>query len=137
MEQSLDQYSTTHVVGDSSDILQAPSESKGAIWKMDISPRQLDINIVAIPAGEKISWHDGPELDVFIHILEGSGEIFIGADAEKAHAQRTLLTPGVMVNIPRRAYREIVAGDMPLRYLNIHTKKPGLGIKFPARDGEV
>ncbi|MDN5771947.1 MAG: DUF2249 domain-containing protein, partial [Microlunatus sp.] len=41
----------------------APPDASGAIWKLPVRERDLDANVIALPADETIDPHTGPDLD--------------------------------------------------------------------------
>lgn len=95
-----------------------PSVS-GAVWKLEVRDRDLDSNIIAIPPDGAIDAHAGPDLDVLIHVLGGSGTL--------AGERGTLhLEPGVLAWLPRRSMRQLSAGPSGLRYLTVHRRRQAL-----------
>ncbi len=96
-------------------------EAAGAIWRLDISQRQLDANVIYIQPDDRIETHIGPDLDVLMHVLGGTGQIAAGAHSMALQA-------GALVWLPRRSQRSITAGPAGLRYLTVHVKRPGLRI---------
>ncbi|AHI20194.1 cupin domain-containing protein [Corynebacterium casei] len=116
------------VVGDVAEILSAPADASGSIWKLEPHTRGLDCNIIAIAPGEEISRHEGPDLDVVIVVLDGSGVLETETDFID-------LVNGSMVWLPKLSVRRFVAGENGLRYFSVHTRKRGLQIgRPPARD---
>lgn len=116
------------VVGDVAEVLSAPVDASGSIWKLEQHTRGLDCNIIAIAPGEEISRHEGPDLDVVIVILDGSGVLETEADSID-------LVNGCMVWLPKLSVRRFIAGENGLRYFSVHTRKRGLQIgRPPARD---
>lgn len=116
------------VVGDVPQVLKAPAEASGSIWKLEPHTRGLDCNIIAIPPGEEIPRHEGPDLDVVIVVLDGSGVL----DTE---GESIPLEDGSMVWLPKLSIRRFGAGPEGLRYFSVHTRKRGLQIgRPPARD---
>jgi len=107
------------VVGDAH--ADAADVRGGSLWQLDPVARDLDANIIALPAGDEIRRHDGPELDVLLLVLEGAGTLET-EDGELA------LTPGMLVWLPRRSQRRFVAGRDGLRYFSVHQRKPALTI---------
>lgn len=93
----------------------------GAVWKLEVSDRDLDSNIIALGPGQRIPAHTGPELDVLIHVLAGSGELVTELDTRD-------LVPGALVWLPRRSRREFIAGPNGLRYLTVHRRRQALAI---------
>jgi len=97
----------------------AGADVTGAIWKLQARERDLDSNIIALPPGQTIDAHSGPDLDVLIHVLSGSGHL--------ATELGTIdLTPGALVWMPRRSRREFTAGAEGLRYLTVHQRRQAL-----------
>lgn len=109
------------IVADSSAIASVPVPQAGAAWRLAEDHRDLDANIIALPPGERIEAHDGPNLDVLIHVLSGSGTLTTAAEAIS-------LMPGLLVWLPRRSNRQFLAGPDGLQYFSVHQRKPGLTI---------
>jgi uncharacterized protein (DUF2249 family) len=103
-----------------------PGEA-GAVWKLQMLRRDLDSNIVALPPGEGIGAHAGPDLDVLLVVLGGSGRIGTELGALDLH-------PGALVWLPRRSRREFTAGPGGLRYLTVHQRRQSLTIGRPPGD---
>lgn len=99
----------------------APTDAAGALWHLDGDGRELDANVVAVPAGGEIGRHEGADLDVLILVLDGSGEL-------QTAGETIALRPGVMVWLPRRSERRFVGGADGVRYFTVHRRKPGLSI---------
>jgi uncharacterized protein (DUF2249 family)/quercetin dioxygenase-like cupin family protein len=97
----------------------AEADVTGAAWKLQIRERDLDSNIIALTPGGTIEAHTGPNLDVLIHILAGSGQLTTelgGIDLE----------PGALLWLPRHARRQFTAGPDGLRYLTVHQRRQAL-----------
>ncbi len=107
------------IVGDA---LTASAAEAGSAWRLEPAERGLDANVIVLPAGDEIRTHTGPELDVVIVVLTGSGTLETEADA-------IALEPGGIVWLPARSQRRFIAGDDGLRYFSVHQRKPGLGIR--------
>jgi len=91
----------------------------GAVWKLQVRDRDLDSNVIALPPGGVIDAHAGPDLDVLIHVLGGSGQL--------TSERETLdLEPGVLAWLPRRSVRQFSAGPDGLRYLTVHRRRQAL-----------
>jgi len=99
----------------------------GVAWKIPISERDLDSNLVVLPPNEKIPSHAGPDLDVMFIVIAGSGHI-------KTETDSISIRSGDVVWLPKYARREISAGAQGLRYLTIHKHKTGLQISNIAAD---
>lgn len=102
--------------------LSADQAADGAIWNLEPRQRDLDSNIVALQPGGAIDTHDGPDLDVLIHVLDGEGTL----DTELG---QVALTPGALVFLPRQSQRRFDAGPSGLRYLTVHRKRESLIIE--------
>lgn len=113
--------STTALAAEAGD----PSAS-GAVWRLEARERDLDSNIIAIPPGGVIGAHAGPDLDVLIHVLGGSGTL----TTERGSLD---LEPGVLAWLPRRSRREVSAGTGGLRYLTVHRRRQALVLDPAAR----
>lgn len=103
--------------------LAAEAGGSGAIWRLEPPERQLDANVIRLPAGELIDMHDGPELDVLLHVVAGAGHVLFEDSSVPMEV-------GSLVWLPRRSRRAIVAGAEGLVYLSVHPRKPGLSISF-------
>ena len=98
--------------------------ASGAVWKLTMGERDLDANVIALAPGDTIGEHTGPDLDVILHVVSGSGTLVTeGGDVD--------LEPGDLVWLPRRTRRAFRAGDDGLVYFSVHQRKPGLGLSSP------
>jgi quercetin dioxygenase-like cupin family protein len=115
------------LVGDSTTALDPAGLSAlpgGARWQLAESPRQLDANVIHLPAGHQVETHAEPALDVLLHVLEGTGRLLTPDEAID-------LTPGRLLWLPRGSRRSLVAGPDGLSYLTVHVRRPGMGIGRP------
>lgn len=110
-------HDTTHGAG--------ATDPAGAVWKLQLRERDLDSHIIRLPPDGRIDAHDGPDLDVLVHVLDGSGRLGTERDALD-------LTPGALVWLPRRSRREFVAGPDGLSYLTVHQRRQSLTLAPPA-----
>lgn len=94
-------------------------DAGGVLWKVQARTRDLDSNVIAIAAGEGIAAHRGPELDVIIHVLAGSGSLTTERDTVE-------MRPGDLLWLPRGSKRALTAGDDGLRYLTVHQRRQSL-----------
>lgn len=93
----------------------------GAVWKLESRQRQLDSNVIRLGSHDRIHPHNGPDQDVLLHILAGSGQVVSeGGTAD--------LDEGCLTWLPRRSRRSIIAGPDGLSYLSVHVRRPGLSI---------
>lgn len=110
------------IVADTPALLAALEPGQGgSVWQLDPARRDLDANIIALPPGDTIDTHDGPDLDVLLHVLSGSGTL--GTETGEIP-----LTPGALLWLPARSQRRIDAGADGLRYFSVHHRKPTLNI---------
>ncbi|MET8019252.1 cupin domain-containing protein [Streptomyces decoyicus] len=99
----------------------APEEQSGALWRLAQRNRQLDANLVRLPAGASVAGHVESELDVLLIVVEGDGQLDNGTRAQP-------LEPGVVAWLPKSAHRALIAGPRGLAYLTVHRRRPGLSI---------
>lgn len=109
--------------------LTADADASGAVWKLQARERDLDSNVIALPAGGTIDSHAGPDLDVLIHVLSGGGRL-------TTETGTIDLSPGALLWLPRRSRRQFAAGPDGLRYLTVHQRRQALvlePLQSPAR----
>jgi uncharacterized protein (DUF2249 family)/quercetin dioxygenase-like cupin family protein len=104
---------TAAVAGDS------VPDAAGAVWKLRMRQRDLDSNIISLPAGTSIDSHTGPDLDVLLLVLDGTGRITTELGTLELQA-------GTLVWLPRRSRRQFSAGPEGLRYLTVHQRRQSL-----------
>lgn len=97
----------------------------GALWRLAEPVRQLDANVVRLPAGNALAEHVEPDLDVLVLVLAGSGWLGGGEG-------RRPLAAGSVVWLPRGAARGFRAGPEGLVHLTVHPRRPGMTIKSPS-----
>ena len=93
----------------------------GAVWSLTARDRDLDANVIALRPDEVIDSHAGPDLDVLIHVLGGSGCL-------ETEASTIDLQAGALLWLPRRSVRKFIAGSEGLRYLTVHKRRQALVI---------
>ncbi|MEU6841506.1 hypothetical protein ABZ930_06480 [Streptomyces sp. NPDC046716] len=106
-------------------IAAADPGATGALWRLDGAARQLDANLVRLPADTRGTPHVEPDLDVLLYIAEGGGTLW-RAGAEEA------LVPGTLLFVPRGEERAVSAGEDGLVYLTAHRRRPGMTIRRAA-----
>ncbi len=106
----------------------AEADATGAVWKLQMRERDLDSNIVALPPEAVIGAHTGPDLDVLIHVLAGSGCL----TTERGEVD---LREGAVVWLPRRSRRQFTAGPQGLRYFTVHQRRESLVLNVAPRVG--
>ena len=94
-------------------------DATGAVWKLQARERDLDSNLIALQPEGAIDAHHGPDLDVLIHVVAGSGRL-------TTEGGELALEPGALVWLPRRSQRQFDAGPDGLRYLTIHQRRQAL-----------
>ena len=99
----------------------------GAAWKLDVRERDLDSNVIRLAPEDGIEAHEGPDIDVIIHVIAGTGRL----DTELGPVG---LSAGALVWLPRRARRGFTAGPEGLSYLTVHQRKPSLTL-IPSHTG--
>jgi quercetin dioxygenase-like cupin family protein len=117
------------ILCDAREVAAGPYDSgaSGAVWKLEMSQRHLDSNIIRLPPDSRIEAHAGPDLDVLLLVLDGDGEL-------STETGTVDLCPGALVWLPRLSRREITAGVAGLSYLTVHPRRPSLRIEAsPAR----
>jgi len=80
--------------------------------------------VIRLRPDAQIEAHLGPDLDVLLHVVAGSGQIVTATDPIRVET-------GAVVWLPRRSQRAILAGSDGLTYLSIHPRRPGLSIATP------
>ncbi|MFW3473144.1 hypothetical protein ACN24M_17770 [Streptomyces microflavus] len=109
------------------DILASASpDERGALWHLAEAGRELDANLVRLPAGAEVGVHQEDVLDVLLVVLEGAGRVRVGGGD-------IVLSPSTVVWLPRTSRRALSAGADGLTYLTVHRRRPGLAVKPPSR----
>lgn len=101
------------VLVNTADLTDSEPDITGAAWKLQLRERDLDSNLIALPAGGGIGEHTGADVDVLIHVLSGGGEL----TTEQGVVE---LRPGALLWLPRLSRRRLSAGPDGLRYLTVH-----------------
>jgi quercetin dioxygenase-like cupin family protein len=88
-------------------------------WKLEMGRRDLDSNIIRLPPSACIGAHVGPEVDVLLLVLDGTGQIITELTTLDLH-------PGALVWLPQRSRRQFTAGPQGLSYLTVHPRRQSL-----------
>lgn len=96
----------------------------GALWKLAEPGRQLDANVVRIPAAGRVDTHTEPDLDVLLLVLDGAATLLC-TDGERP------LRTGVLTWLPHGSTRGVLAGPDGVTYLTVHRRRPGMRIQPP------
>jgi len=107
------------VLADTSALSTAAADATGVIWKLEMRERDLDSNVIALAPGATIDAHAGPDVDVLIHVLAGSGQLC-------TELGTLALRPGSLTWLPRRSRRQFTAGPDGLKYLTVHQRRQAL-----------
>jgi quercetin dioxygenase-like cupin family protein len=81
--------------------------------------RDLDSNIIRLQPDASIGAHIGPDLDVLLLVLHGTGQITTELNTTDLH-------PGALVWLPQRSRRQFIAGPHGLSYLTVHQRRQSL-----------
>ncbi|MFF9409152.1 hypothetical protein ACF1B0_27065 [Streptomyces anandii] len=101
-----------------------PVTAPGVVWKLAESGRQLDANVVRLPAGLRIDTHTERDLDVLLLVVAGDGVLGSGtADAPQP------LTEGALFWLPHGSTRSVTAGAGGLSYVTVHRRRPGMQVR--------
>jgi hypothetical protein len=71
----------------------AAPDAAGALGRLPAGRRDLDANLVQLPAGTGVDAHAGPDVDVLVSVVHGSGRLITAAGALE-------LRPGVTIQPP-------------------------------------
>lgn len=94
--------------------LAVGAQDLGAQWSLS-GDRELEANVVHIPAGEGIAEHLGG-VDVMVMVVTGEGSMQI-------NAARFELRTDVLVFVPRGSTRSFRAGVSGLTYVTVHRRR--------------
>jgi quercetin dioxygenase-like cupin family protein len=94
----------------------------GARWTLSESGRQLDANLIHLPAGQRVDTHTEPDLDVVLIVVAGDGTVGTPDGPQS-------LADGNLVWLPHGSTRDITAGTDGLSYLTVHRRRPGMQIR--------
>ena len=99
----------------------AEPDAAGALWKLPVRTRDLDSNLIQLPPFGTVEAHSGPDLDVLVHVVHGTGRLTTELDILELHA-------GSLVWLPRRSERAFTAEAEGLQYLTVHQRRQGLSL---------
>ena len=108
------------------ELVEAPA---GALWKLAESGRQLDANLIHLPAGHRVDTHTEPDLDVLLLVVAGDGTL-------TGHPGAQHLSEGALLWLPHGSTRSLTAGAHGMSYLTVHRRRPGMQIR-PRPDSAV
>ncbi|HEY2794863.1 MAG TPA: hypothetical protein VGJ28_21060 [Micromonosporaceae bacterium] len=121
-----DERAARVLVNASSQVAAAATDGlAGAVWRITEEPRELDANVIRLPPGDRIDAPEGSNLDVLLHVIDGSGELETGGATQA-------LTGGDLCWLAAGVGRSVVAGPSGLAYLSVHRRRPPIGIGRPS-----
>ncbi|HVV77089.1 MAG TPA: DUF2249 domain-containing protein [Mycobacteriales bacterium] len=91
------------------------------VWTLQQRTRDLDANVISLGPDATIDTHIGPDIDVLIHVIAGTGTL--GTETGVVE-----LAAGQLVWLPRRSQRRFGAGPHGLCYLTVHQRRQALVI---------
>jgi quercetin dioxygenase-like cupin family protein len=100
-------------------------DGQGALWKRETG--DLDVNVVAFPAGSGVGEHVNAQVDVLLAVLSGEGEAQVAGQVYR-------LAAGTVLLIPKGAPRAIRSVRGRLVYLTCHRRHQRL-LPAAARSG--
>ncbi|MAT06579.1 MAG: hypothetical protein CL424_16185 [Acidimicrobiaceae bacterium] len=101
-------------------VTQLVSEGNGALWSLP-NYGDLDANVVQLDADQAIGEHINHDVDVFIVVWDGTGEVAID--------DRPLpVRPGVALLVPKGTSRTIRADADGMTHLTVHRRRGHLAI---------
>jgi quercetin dioxygenase-like cupin family protein len=118
----LPEQPTVRILADVHELVDDSPVPSGARWTLAEPGRQLDANLIHLPAGQRVDTHTEPDLDVVLVVVSGGGTVAT-PDGEQTIAD------GNVVWLPRGSTRNITAGNNGLSYLTVHRRRPGLQIR--------
>ncbi|HEU5332765.1 MAG TPA: hypothetical protein VFU73_08380 [Actinocrinis sp.] len=110
------------VLCDTAAVLGDPALPDGVLWKIAEDHRQLDANLVRLAPEARVAGHAEPDLDVLLHVVEGSGAL------ETPRGEQHL-TVGSLAWLVHGSTRSLRAGPCGMAYLTVHRRRPGMQIR--------
>jgi uncharacterized protein (DUF2249 family)/quercetin dioxygenase-like cupin family protein len=112
------------VVCDTMTIIHHSQPEAGVAWKLPMNRRDLDSNIIRLAPGASIGAHVGPDLDVLLLVLDGTGHLTTEIHTIDLH-------PGALIWLPQHSRRQFTAGPHGLSYLTVHQRRQSLILNPP------
>lgn len=81
----------------------------------------LNVNLVAWPAGDGVGEHTNTEVDVLIVVIDGALSVALDGQAQQVGT-------GQAIVVPKGATRVLTASADGVRYLSAHRRRPPLGL---------
>jgi quercetin dioxygenase-like cupin family protein len=97
--------------------LVGASAERGPLWTQQSD--DLNVNLVALDAGQNLAASVNGEVDVLFVGLAGAGVVTVDGQALALAAGQALL-------VPKGAQRAIAAGEARFAYLTCHRRRAGL-----------
>jgi quercetin dioxygenase-like cupin family protein len=112
---------TARVLGDVHALTAPDAVAAGVLWKLGEPGRQLDANLVHLPADRRVETHAETDLDVLLLVVAGAGTMGTPDGPQD-------LAPGALVWLPHGSTRSLGAGPDGLSYVTVHRRRPGMRI---------
>lgn len=96
-----------------------PLQGRGPVWGAE--SEDLNATLLVWSAGSGPPEHVNEERDVLIVVLDGSLELCV-------EGEHTEVTEGETIIVPKGQRRRITGGELGVRYLSIHLRRPPLQI---------
>ena len=97
-------------------------DGSGVVW--GLAGEDLNINVVAWPAGGGVEEHINTECDVLVTMIEGTLNVVLG---DATHT----LGVGQAIVLPRGNSRSLTAAGTGARYLTTHRRRGPLTLSTP------
>lgn len=98
-----------------------PPVPSGVLWKLAEPGRQLDANLIRLPAHARIDTHAELDLDVLVLVVTGTGVLDTPEGPQP-------LAAGALLWLPHGSARSLSAGPEGLAYVTVHRRRPGMQI---------
>lgn len=94
-------------------------QGRAVLW--GLASDDLNVNLVAWPAGDGVGQHTNTEVDVLIVVIDGALSVDLDGQAQ-------LVGAGQAIVVPKGATRALTASAGGVRYLSVHRRRPPLGL---------
>lgn len=115
---------TVRILADVRELVDDATVPSGARWTLAEPGRQLDANLIHLPAGHRVDTHTEPDLDVVLVVIAGDGTVGTPDGSQT-------LAEGNIAWLPHGSTRNVTAGPHGLSYLTVHRRRQPLQIKQP------
>jgi mannose-6-phosphate isomerase-like protein (cupin superfamily) len=89
---------------------------RAALW----TGENLQLTLMSIPVGGEIGLESHPNLDQFLRLEQGFGQVMMGASEDRLNYQANV-TEGYAIFIPAGTYHNLInIGNMPIKIYSIY-----------------